>query len=190
MHGQRLHYIVRHDMSSDISTNWNDDIGYPDIKKDIDENDDEIKDWMIIKNYYKETEKNEKSFFYNNKSFRQLDIFFIAMSIGIHDGEFKPWESLPRGIEKVKNMPTSAALKSEENKWLMIYAALRHISKNEIPLEAIKILNDKKKIISICEGYANGGIRKVIELDNKGGLDSFIEEFESIHKKIDKNANN
>ena len=97
----------------------------------------------------------ESSIFYQK---RQIDIFLLAMAIGKEQKTRKP-------LGKPSNSIRRDAL-TEEEVWLMCCVAL---SEDDANLETIA---DPKKIVKICEEYANGGIKTLIQLDTQTDINN------------------
>lgn len=110
---------------------------------------------------------DRNSDFYNK---RQVDIFLFAMAIGKELNARKKIKAPSQSIRR-------DAL-TEEEMWLMCSVAL---SEKDADLD---VLADSKKIVSICEEYSNGGINKLIQMENQIDPKKEYEEF--LEKAINK----
>ncbi len=103
------------------------------------------------------------SFFYKK---RQLDIFLLAMAIGVDSGKREK-------IKKRSNTIRRDALTEKESWWMCAVA---------LSVEPeLSTLADGKKIVNICEEFANGGIRDLIYLDKNPGIET--ERYEEFFEK-------
>ena len=114
---------------------------------------------------YKGYPTNPESFFYNK---RHLDIFIYAMSIGKHYGKKSKLK------DRSNSLPVDAL--KEDEIWLMIATALSESDTN------LEILKDGKKIVQICEEYANAGITYLIDTDKQDGFMDTFRDLSSISK--------
>ena len=110
------------------------------------------------------------SLFYQKK--RILEIFIFAMALGKNRKSYLPWSDISKS-KKSLTMPTDAL--TEEEIWLMTCIAISHENKG------IEVIKHPKKIVEICEGYANGGIALLLSYDKSPRpLEKFEDEFESL----------
>jgi hypothetical protein len=117
--------------------------------------------------YYSQSDPNsalntKSSFFYQKKGW---DIFTYAMCIGKKLGE-------PISI---KSSGVSNSLVTENlDEWHT--AAMLSIVMSEKGID-LTIFDETTKIKTICEGYANAGIMRLIEIDKEKFKDNSIERF-------------
>lgn len=155
--------------ATELISNWPESISYP---SGSDEN------WGKVAIFY--STKNgaisqEGSLFYRkDERTRLLDIFMMAMSIGKNRDIFLPWEEL-KGVKAQPNMPKSAL--REHEIWLMTSVAISHT-------KSTNVVNDPKQIVSICEGYANGGISLLMSWDSKKNIEEYEKELLDLIKKL------
>jgi len=97
----------------------------------------------------------------------------MAMAIGRNRDDCRLWNEL-ENAKKVKSMPKSAL--HEEEIWLMTSIAIAHEN-------STKVISDPKRIVEICEGYANGGIGVLMSWDGAGTLDRYEEEILRLSEK-------
>ncbi len=115
-----------------------------------------------IENFYSMvggTIRERTSIFYQK---RQMDIFLLAMAMGIELGEkkklTKPSQTIPRSVL------------TEMEVWMMCSVALAEE-------RTLDVLANPSKIIKICEEYANGGIKFLMNL-NEGSSRVVSEPYE------------
>ena len=106
----------------------------------------------------------ENSIFYNK---RQIDVFLLAMAIGKELDAKKPLKEPSQTIR-------CDALREEEV-WLMCCVGL---SEDNASLDT---LADPTKLIRTCEEYSNGGIKKLIQIENQ--TDPNNEQYEEFLEK-------
>lgn len=144
-----------------LTEGWPENISYNEGDKEIDD-------------YYdKNTGAVSKrtSFFYKK---RLLDIFIYAMAIG------KKLDSHTPFTARSSTMPVDAL--KEDEIWLMISVALSETNND------LKLFENPKEIVRLCEEYANAGIKTLIELDritsndNPNGL--FEEKLQELLKDL------
>jgi len=152
--------------ASELISNWPDQIAYPSNKSDKDES------WKQVEEFYKNaSKKDEGNLFYNHTEY--MRVFIMAMAIGRNRKDCRLWNEL-EGAKKVKTMPKSAL--HEEEIWLMTSIAIAHEN-------STNVINDPKRIVEICEGYANGGIGVLMSWDGAGTLDRYEEEMLRLSEK-------
>lgn len=155
--------------ATELISNWPEWISYPSAP--------EKNDWHKVGTYYSNSDgaitDPDSLFFSKEHRMRGLDIFIFAMALGKNRNNFLPWDSL-KGVKPQPNMPKSALREYEI--WLMASVAISHEN-------STAILNDPRKIISICEGYANGGIALLMTWDSNG-LSSFEEQLTELYQKL------
>ena len=152
--------------ASELISNWPDQIAYPSNKSDRDES------WKQVEEFYKNaSKKDEGNLFYNHTEY--MRVFIMAMAIGRNRKDCRLWNEL-EGAKKVKTMPKSAL--HEEEIWLMTSIAIAHEN-------STNVINDPKRIVEICEGYANGGIGVLMSWDGAGTLDRYEEEMLRLSEK-------
>lgn len=152
--------------SYDLLKNWPENISY---HKSTD-----------IENYFSKEHgaiTNSSSLFHEKK--RILEIFIFAMAFGKNRKSYLPWSDI-KNSKKSLTMPTDAL--TEEEIWLMTCVAISHEN------NGVEVIKEPKKIVEICEGYANGGIALLLSYDkSSNSLDKFEEEFESLLEEAIKN---
>lgn len=122
-----------------------------------------------IRAFYSESDgatKRKGSIFYGKNL---LDIFILAMAIGKYSS----------GVgTKLKSKSSSMPVKSlrEEDMWLMVCVALTE-GKNDID-----IFTRPKDIVTICEQYANTGIKKLIAIDARASAADPLGPYEELLK--------
>ena len=153
----------------ELISNWPDNISYP--------SGDE-KTWGKVATFYSSKigagSQKGSLFYVEDERSRLLNIFIMSMCIGKNRGIFSPWESL-KNVKPQSNMPKSAL--KEDEIWLMTCVAISHT-------DSTSVVNDPKQIVSICEGYANGGISLLMSWDSKKILDQYESELEDLIKKL------
>lgn len=107
-----------------------------------------------------------RSMFYNK---RLIDIFLCAMSIGCKLKRRKPIK------KRKKTIPKDSF--QEDEIWVMIATALSE----EIDLG---MLEDSKVVVSVCEEYANGGIKHLMRIDRRFAEDGQLGFEEELKKLI------
>lgn len=150
---------------------------------------DLLKNWPENISYHKSTDienyfskehgavTDSASLFHEKK--RILEIFIFAMALGKNRNSYLPWSDIPKS-KKSLSMPTDAL--TEEEIWLMTCVAISHENKG------VEVIKNPKKIVEICEGYANGGIALLLSYDKSPNpLEKFEEEFESLLQIVTKN---
>lgn len=144
-------------VSRRLQADWPENISYDKIP--------EIDDFYST---VKGTIRDASSIFYKK---RQIDIFLLAMAIGIELGErkklTKPSQTIPRNVL------------TEIEVWMMCSVALAEE-------RALDILANPPKIIKICEEYANGGIKTLMSINMQSGpvISEPYEEY--LEKLLDK----
>ena len=97
----------------------------------------------------------EKSSIFHNR--RQIDIFLLAMALGVEAQERKKFSDRSQTIRR-------DAL-TEDEVWMMCSVALAEEG-------TMEVLADPSKVIRICEEYANGGIGTLMSINRRGGSTS------------------
>lgn len=108
------------------------------------------------------TEKS--SIFYKR---RQLDIFLLAMAIGIDQNNREPIKTPSDSIRR-------DALEEKEV-WMMCCVALATVPQ-------LDILADSKELLRICQEYANGGIKTLMAIEKVGSHTTL--EYENFLKEM------
>ena len=131
-------------------------------------------------NFYYDLDDTEVNDFYSqieNKSptytkssmfygLRQWDIFRYSLALGVHYGKELDFKRVSAHI------PTEWL---HDKDIVAIFAAA--FSSKDISLE---ILQDPKKIQTICENIANYGVRKLIEINSQIDMSNPVKEYESL----------
>ena len=129
-----------------------------------------------IESFYSSIEGRvtEKASIFHDK--RQIDIFLLAMAIGVEQNNREK-------IKKPSDSIRRDAL-TEKEVWMMCSVALAEDPR-------LGVLADSKELIKICQEYSNGGIKTLMVLE-KGGNDvkGEYEDFltQAIEKLPDKPA--
>ncbi len=132
--------------------------------------DDDVNDfYSTIKD--KSPLATKSSMFYG---LRQWDLFRYSLSLGMHYGKELDFK------RKTANIPTEWL---HDQDMIAIFAAVFSLKQNDL-----SILNEPKKIQTICENYANYGVRKLMEINSQVEMANPIAEYESLlNKAITKN---
>ena len=101
---------------------------------------------------------------------RQRDLFRYSLSLGIHYGKELDFK------RKTANIPTEHL---HDQDIIAIFSAVFSLKENDL-----SILQEPKKIQTICENYANYGVRKLIEINSQIEMANPISEYESLLNKI------
>ncbi len=111
----------------------------------------------------------EKTSIFNNK--RQIDIFLLAMAMGIEMGERK---KLKRPSQTLRRDALT-----EIEVWMMCSVALAEE-------RTLDVLANPSRVIKICEEYSNGGINTLMSLNMLSGSNISEPYEESLENFLDK----
>jgi len=134
----------------------------------------------FTKNFYYDVDDTEVNDFYSkieNKSpistkssmfygLRQWDIFRYSLSLGVHYGKELDFK------RAAAHIPTEWL---HDKDIVAMFAAA--FSSKDVSLE---ILQDPKKIQTICENFANYGVRKLMEINSQIDMGNPVKEYESL----------
>lgn len=129
--------------------------------------------------YIKETEKDLYERLRNSSDsplygFSRKKIFMLAMSIGLVEGIYSTLEG------SKKETYVRAEYLDNQDKAIIDAVAIAHDGN-------LDVIRDQKKVFSIAEGYASGGIRSLIDRVFSGEYGSFIKRLESeLRSELDK----
>ena len=101
---------------------------------------------------------------------RQWDVFRYSLSLGMYyekELDFK---------RKSAHIPTEHL---HDQDIVAIFSAVFSLKDNDLSL-----LHEPKKIQTICENYANYGVRKLMEINSQVEMTNPISEYESLLNKI------
>ena len=101
---------------------------------------------------------------------RQWDLFRYSLSLGVHYGKELDFK------RKTANIPTEYI---HDKDIVAIFSAVFSLKDNDL-----SILHEPKKIQTICENYANYGVRKLMEMNSQVEMANPISEYESQIKKV------
>ena len=124
------------------------------------------KDDPDIQIYYSQQNPNSainktSSFFYGKKLW---DVFTYAMCIGKMNNDFDP----------IKGTPSNSIPIDHVDDWHVTAMISIMMSEKNVDLN---IFDTPEKIRDICQGYANGGIKKLMEIDDDKFKDDANERF-------------
>ena len=136
------------------------------------------------KNFYYDVQDSDVNNFYStieNKSplstkssmfngLRQWDIFRYSLSLGVYYGKELDFKRVSA------NIPTEWL---HDQDIVAIFSAVFSLKENNL-----SILNEPKKIQTICENFANYGVRKLIDINSQVEMANPISEYESLLNKI------
>ena len=136
------------------------------------------------KNFYYDVQDSDVNNFYStieNKSplstkssmfngLRQWDIFRYSLSLGVYYEKELDFKRVSA------NIPTEWL---HDQDIVAIFSAVFSLKENNL-----SILNEPKKIQTICENFANYGIRKLMDINSQVEMANPISEYESLLNKI------
>lgn len=117
-----------------------------------------------------EGQKNVRGGFFEGK--KLTDIFIYAMCLGKYHNESLPYEidDVTKKIERRATIDLEYFANQPEYVWMMVAVALEE-TKDSKGNPTMDIFKEPKKIIEICEGYANGGIGDLIKMAENVSVD-------------------
>ena len=103
---------------------------------------------------------------------KATDIFIYAMCLGKLQGESLPFEkdTVTKKTDERRTIDLKHFANQPEYVWMMVAVALEE-TKDSNGNPTMEIFKEPKKIIGICEGYANAGIGDLIKMAESGGTD-------------------
>ena len=112
----------------------------------------------------------ERTSFFKGK--KLTSIFIYAMCLGKLQGESRRFEidTVTKKTDERRNIDLKHFADQPEYVWMMVAVALEE-TKDSDGNPTMEIFKEPKKILGICEGYANGGIGDLIKLAESGGTD-------------------
>ena len=129
-----------------------------------------------VRDYYstvKGATRDKNGFFAGKKD---TDVFIYAMCLGKKLGETMPFEKDPitGKTDRRATIDIKYFADQPEYVWLMIATALEDTKDPETGNPTMEIFENPKKIIEICEQYANAGIHELLRMaDDVSGADPF-----------------
>ena len=99
---------------------------------------------------YEEITKDENSIFKSNS---KTVVYVMSAALGYF---FKEFKEIPSKNRQDLFVSTTLGSDSDEKLWIMKSIAISN--------EGIEVLDSMKKVIKICDAYANAGIERLYEL--------------------------
>lgn len=93
----------------------------------------------------------KKSHYFNDKSFKNIDLFLFATLIGLKI------VGNPSPLQNVKKKKDYIRVNDNKNKDSMVILKSLAISK----FDDVNVLSNNDKIFTFCEDYANAGIKRI-----------------------------
>ena len=144
-----------------------------------------------VRDFYDNVEgatKMRGGFFEGKKA---TDIFIYAMCLGKTLEESLPYEKDPetKKIDRRATIDLKHFADQPEYVWMMVSTALAD-TKNSQGDPTMEIFREPKKIIEICEGYANAGIGELIKIANNASRDDMFRGYvHKLRQLIEENQN-
>ena len=93
----------------------------------------------------------KKSHYFNDNSFKNIDIFLVAALVGF------VIEGKPLSLGNAKKKKDYFRVNDNKNKDSMVILKSLAISK----FDDVNVLSNEDKLFSLCEDYANSGIKRI-----------------------------
>ncbi|MBQ7928118.1 MAG: hypothetical protein IJ287_05180 [Methanobrevibacter sp.] len=93
----------------------------------------------------------KKSHYFNDNSFKNIDIFLVAALVGF------VIEGKPLSLDNAKKKKDYFRVNDNKNKDSMVILKSLAISK----FDDVNVLSNEDKLFSLCEDYANSGIKRI-----------------------------
>ena len=135
-----------------------------------------------VRNFYSKIEgqKSQRGTFFEAK--KLTDIFIYAMCLGKFENQKLPFEIDPvtKKIDRRATIDLKYFASQPEYVWMMVAVALEE-TKDSQGNPTMDIFKEPRKIIEICEQYANGGIADLIAMSRDVSPD---DQFRGYAKKL------